>query len=168
MDRHDLGTYNNFVYFDIGKEYYLLLGNAIITIIVIKTSPIGKTIIVQVEIENNKPIKYSFNQNQTPIKIGRINNSEIPIFSSSISKRHGVIEYSKNIQSFYYKDMGSTNSSTLLVKKGDFLKIKGEMNFKLEDVPFKIQEIPWNLFLDFENFYVNNNVIFIFRASNTI
>ena len=133
---------NNFVYFDIGKEYYLLLGNAIITIIVIKTSPIGKTIIVQVEIENNKPIKYSFNQNQTPIKIGRINNSEIPIFSSSVSKRHGVIEYSKNIQSFYYKDMGSTNSSTLLVKKGDFLKIKGEMNFKLEDVPFKIQEIP--------------------------
>jgi hypothetical protein len=30
-----------------------------------------------------------------------------------------------------------------LVKKGDFLKIKGEMNFKLEDVSFKIQEIPW-------------------------
>ena len=133
---------NNFVYFNTGKEYYLLLGSVFITINVKKTSPIEKTIIIQVEIENNKPIKYSFNQNQAPIKIGRINNSEIPIFNSTISKRHGIIEYSKNIQCFYYKDMGSTNSSTLLVKEGDNLKIKGEMNFKLEDVPFKIQEIP--------------------------
>ena len=133
---------NNFVYFNTGKEYYLLLGNVFMTINVKKTSPIEKSIIIQVEIENNKPIKYTFNQNQTPIKIGRINNSEIPIFSSSVSKRHGIIEYSKNSQSFYYKDMGSTNSSTLLIKDGDNLKIKGEMNFKLEDVPFKIQEIP--------------------------
>jgi hypothetical protein len=31
-----------------------------------------------------------------------------------------------------------------LIKKDDFLKIKGEMNFKLEDVNFKIQEIPWH------------------------
>jgi hypothetical protein len=38
--------------------------------------------------------------------------------------------------------MGSTNSSTLIIREGDSLKIKGEMNFKLEDVPFKIQEIP--------------------------
>ena len=30
----------------------------------------------------------------------------------------------------------------LLIKKGDYLKIKGEMFFKLEDVSFKIQEIP--------------------------
>ena len=133
---------NNFVYFNTGKEYYLLLGNVFMTINVKKTSPIEKSIIIQVEIENNKPIKYTFNQNQTPIKIGRTNHSEIPIFSSCISKRHGIIEYSKNIQSFYYKDMGSTNSSTLLIKDGDNLKIKGEMNFKLEDVYFKIQEIP--------------------------
>jgi hypothetical protein len=38
--------------------------------------------------------------------------------------------------------MKSTNGTTLLIKKGDFLKIKGEMYFKLEDVTFKIQEIP--------------------------
>ena len=38
--------------------------------------------------------------------------------------------------------MGSSNGSTLIIKEGDTLKIKGEMNFKLEDVPFKIQEIP--------------------------
>ena len=133
---------NNFVYFNTGKEYYLLLGHVFVTIYVKKTSPIEKTIVVQIEIDNNKPIKYTFNQNQTPIRIGRISNSEVPIFSSSISKRHGIIEYSKNSQSFYYKDMGSTNSSTLLIKYGDNLKIKGEMNFKLEDVSFKIQEIP--------------------------
>ena len=97
---------------------------------------------IKIEIDNNNPIKYAFNQNQTPIKIGRINKSDIPIFNSSISKRHGIIEYSRNSQSYYYKDMGSTNSSILLIKEGDNLKIKGEMNFKLEDVPFKIQEIP--------------------------
>jgi len=133
---------NNFVYFNTGKEYYLFLGSVFITINVKKTSPIEKTIVVQVEIENNKPTKYSFSQNQMPIKIGRISNSDIPIFHSSISKRHAIIEFSKNSQTFYYKDMGSTNSSTLLIKEGDNLKIKGEMNFKLEDVPFKIQEIP--------------------------
>ena len=130
---------NNFVHFNTGKEYCLLLGHVFLTIYVKKNSPI---IIVQIEIDNNKPIKYTFNQNQTPIRIGRISNSEVPIFSTSISKRHGIIEYSKNTQSFYYKDMGSTNSSTLLIKYGDDLKIKGEMNFKLKDVPFKIQEIP--------------------------
>ena len=106
-----------------------------------KISPIEKTIIMQVEIENNKPIKYSFIENQTPIKIGRINNNEIQIFGSLVSKRHGIIEYSKNSQNFYYKDKGSTNNSTLLIKDGDNLKIKGEMNFKLENVPFKIKEI---------------------------
>ena len=38
--------------------------------------------------------------------------------------------------------MNSTNGTTLLIKKDDFLRIRGEMNFKLEDVTFKIQEIP--------------------------
>ena len=133
---------NNFVYFDIGKEYYLLLGNILVTINVIKNYSIEKTIIIQIEIDNNKVKNYSFNQNQTPIKIGRANNNEIQINNQSISKRHGIIEYSTNIQSFYYKDIGSTNSSILLLKEGDVLKIKGIMNFKLEDVPFKIQEIP--------------------------
>ena len=38
--------------------------------------------------------------------------------------------------------MSNTNETTLLLKKGYFLKIKGEMNFRLEDVPLKIQEIP--------------------------
>ena len=106
-----------------------------------KKSPIEKVITIEIEIENKKPMKYTFNQNQAPIKIGRA-NCEINICNSSISKKHGIIEYSKNSQSFYFKDMNSTNGSTLIIKVGDTLKIKGEMNFKLEDVPFKIQEIP--------------------------
>ena len=133
---------NNFVYFNTGKEYYVLLGNVIMTINVVKNSPMEKTIIIQIEAENNRPKTYSFNQSQTPIKIGRTNNNELPIYNQSISKRHGLIEFSNHIQSFYYRDLGSTNSSTLLIKEGDFLKIKGIMNFKLEDTPFKIQEIP--------------------------
>ena len=132
---------NNFVYFIIGKDYYFLLGNIFVSIIVKKTSPIERTITMQVEVENDKPLEYSFNQNQVPIKIGR-NKSEVNIFNSSISKNHGIIEYSKNMETFYYKDLGSTNGSTLIIKDGDILKIKGEMNFKLENVPFKIQEIP--------------------------
>ena len=130
---------NNYVYFNTGKEYYLLLGNVFITINVIKNSPMEKAIVIQIENENNN---YTFNQNQTPIKIGRTNNNDLPIYSQSISKRHGIIEFSNNIQSFYYKDLGSTNSSTLLIKENDNLKIKGIMNFKLEDTPFRIQEIP--------------------------
>ena len=133
---------NNFVYFNTGKEYYVLLGNVIMTINVVKNSPMEKTIIIQIEAENNRPKTYSFNQSQTPIKIGRTNNNELPIYNQSISKRHGLIDFSNHIQSFYYRDLGSTNSSTLLIKEGDFLKIKGIMNFKLEDTPFKIQEIP--------------------------
>jgi len=133
---------NNFVYFNTGKEYYLLLGNVFMTINVVKNSPMEKTIIIQIEIENTKPKSYTFNQSQTPIKIGRTNNNELPIYSQSISKRHGLIEFSNNIQSFYYRDLGSTNSSTLLIKDGDNLKIKGIMNFKLEDTPFRVQEIP--------------------------
>ena len=130
---------NNYVYFNTGKEYYLLLGNVFITINVIKNSPMEKAIVIQIENENNN---YTFNQNQTPIKIGRTNNNDLPIYSQSISKRHGIIEFSNNIQSFYYRDLGSTNSSILLIKENDNLKIKGIMNFKLEDTPFRIQEIP--------------------------
>jgi hypothetical protein len=132
---------NNFVYFSFGKEYYFLLGNVLMSVYIQKVSTSEKIINVQIEIENNKPLKYCFTQSQAPIKIGRA-KCDINIFSSSISKRHGIIEYSKINQSFYYKDMGSTNGSTLIIKLGDVIKMKGEMNYKLEDVPFRIQEIP--------------------------
>lgn len=133
---------NNFVYFNAGKDYFLLLGNVFVTINVKKVSAFEKIINILVEVENDKPINYSFKQNQVPIKVGRNNKNEIYIQSNSISKKHGIIEYSENVQTFYYKDMGSTNNSTLLIKEGDILKINGQMNFKLEDIPFRIQEIP--------------------------
>ena len=52
---------------------------------------------------------------------------------------HGIIDISNNM--FYYNDMKSTNGSTLLLKEDDVLKIQGEMNFKLNDISFKIKEI---------------------------
>lgn len=134
---------NNFVYFDPGKDYFLILGSIFLTVYVDKNlnSTKGKEINILVELENEEPKKYTFNQNQTPIRIGRL-NCEVIIPKSSVSKHHSIIEFSNNMEMFYYRDLGSINGSTLIVKEDDYLKIKGEMNFKLEDVPFKILEIP--------------------------
>ena len=132
---------NNFVYFDSGKDYYLILGNIFLTIYVERISPNEKQINIQVELEKEKPKKYIFSQNQTPINIGRV-NCDVLIPKSSVSKRHSIIDFSENSNTFYYKDLGSINGSTLIVKEDDYLKLKGEMNFKLEDVPFKILEVP--------------------------
>ena len=132
---------NNFVYFDSGKDYYLILGNIFLTIYVERITPNEKQINIQVELEKEKPKKYIFSQNQTPINIGRV-NCDVVIPKSSVSKRHSIIDFSENSKTFYYKDLGSINGSTLIVKEDDYLKIKGEMNFKLEDIPFKILEVP--------------------------
>ena len=138
---------NNFVYFYPGKDYFLFVGKIFLFINIEKKD--GQQIInIQVdntckEIKNPEEInkKYSFSENKSQIKIGRV-DCDINICEKCISKNHGIIEFSKINQRFYYKNMSNTNGTTLLVKKGDFLKIKGEMNFKLEDVSFKIQEIP--------------------------
>jgi len=138
---------NNFVYFYPGRDYFLFVGKIFLSINIEKKAD-GQVINIQVDNtckelenpdENNR--KYSFGETKAIIKIGRV-NCDINISEKCISKIHGIIEFSKINQKFYYKDMSSTNGTTLLVKKGDFLKIKGEMNFKLEDVSFKIQEIP--------------------------
>ena len=138
---------NNFLYFYPGREYFLFVGKIFLSIKIEKKNN-EQFINIQVDntckdIENPEEInkKYSFSENKTKIKIGRI-DCDINICEKCISKIHGIIEYSRINQKFYYKNMSSTNGTTLLVKKGDFLKIKGEMNFKLEDVSFKIQEIP--------------------------
>ena len=138
---------NNFVYFYPGKDYFLFVGKIFLFINIEKKD--GQQILnIQVDNtckeitnpeETNK--KYSFSEKKSLIKIGRV-NCDINICEKCISKNHGIIEFSKINQRFYYKNMSNTNGTTLLVKKGDFLKIKGEMNFKLEDVSFKIQEIP--------------------------
>lgn len=139
---------NNFLYFYPGKDYFLFVGKIFLSINIEKK---GNEQIINIQVDNtcknienpeNINQKYSFNSESKPIiKIGRM-DCDINICEKCISKVHGVIEFSKINQRFYYKDMKSTNGTTLLVKKGDFLKIKGEMYFKLEDVSFKIQEIP--------------------------
>jgi hypothetical protein len=130
---------NNSFFFDIDKKYYLILGDIFLTIGVKKSSTSNERMInIQVETEDEKPKKYSFERKDLPIKIGRI-NSNINIPNPSISKTHGIIDISNNM--FYYNDMKSTNGSTLLLKEDDVLKIQGEMNFKLDDFSFKIKEI---------------------------
>ena len=130
---------NNLLFFDIDKEYYLILGDIFLTIGVKKSSNSDEIVInILVETENEKPKKYSFERKDIPIKIGRV-NSNINIPKPSISKTHGIIDISNNM--FFYNDMKSTNGSTLLLKEDDVLKIKGEMNFKLDDFSFKIKEV---------------------------
>ena len=138
---------NNFVYFYPGKDYFLFVGKIFFSINIEKKGN-EQIINIQVDntsndIENAEKInqKFSFSSEKKSIKIGRV-NCDINVYEKCISKVHGVIEFSKINQKFYYKDMKSTNGTTLLIKKDDFLKIKGEMFFKLEDVTFKIQEIP--------------------------
>ena len=96
-----------------------------------------KIIYIQAELENEKPKKHIFSQKDMPVKIGRV-NCQIEIKKLSISKLHSIIDYKDD--NFYYKDCGSTNSSTLLIREDDSLKIMGEMYFKLEDISFKINE----------------------------
>ena len=134
---------NNFVYFYPQRDYFIFVGKIFLSINVEKQ---GNEQIINIQVDNtyeNKENqqKYSFSQNKYIITIGR-GNCDIMIPEKCISKIHGIIEFSTINQTFYYKDMNSTNGTTLLIKKDDSLRIKGEMNFKLEDVSFRIQEIP--------------------------
>ena len=137
---------NNYVYFYPQRDYFIFVGKIFFSIDVQKE---GNEQIINIQVDtydnnaNKNEInkKYSFNQNKFIIKIGRV-NCDINIPEKCISKLHGIIEFSKSNQKFYYKDMNSTNGTTLLIKKDDSLRIRGEMNFKLDDITFKIQEIP--------------------------
>ena len=130
---------NNKVFFDLDKDYYLILGDIFLTIMVKKNMETKEKIIeIQTEIENEKPNKYTYVPKEMPIKIGRV-NCHINITRPSISKLHSIIDFSND--NFYYKDCESTNGSTLLIREDDSLKIKGEMNFKLENISFKIKEV---------------------------
>ena len=129
---------NNIVYFDDDKNYFLLIGNVFVTII---TKIIGSKKGIDIEIENSNNDYYSFNEDEVPITIGRT-NCKVTISKESVSKYHSIIEFSKESQKFYYKDIGSTNGSILLVKEDDNLLIQGEMNLKLDNVPFRILNLP--------------------------
>lgn len=129
---------NNNISFDLDKDYYLILGDIFLTIIIKKSNETNEKIIhIQTEIENEKPKKYSFGPKEMPINIGRI-NCNINISKPSISKKHSIIDFKDD--NYYYKDCGSTNGSTLLIREDDILKINGIMSFKLEDISFKIRE----------------------------
>ena len=97
---------------------------------------------IEIELENEKSKKYVFELKDLPIKIGR-SHCNINIQKSSISKLHATIDFVNDI--FFYRDEHSTNGSTLLIKEDDFLKIRKSMNFKLEDIPFVIEEINGDL-----------------------
>jgi hypothetical protein len=131
---------NNFVYFDDEKVYYLIIGNIFVTII---TRTIDNKKGIDVEIENDLGNNdfYSFVQDETPISIGRT-NCKIIIPKESVSKNHSEINYSNECQKFYFRDLGSTNGSILLIKEDDYLLLQGEMNFRFENIPFKIMNLP--------------------------
>ena len=110
---------NNYVYFYPKKDYFIFVGKIFFSIDVQKEDD-EQIINIQVDTYDNNANKdlinkkYSFSQNKFIIKIGRI-NCDINIPEKCISKLHGIIEFSKSNQKFYYKDMNSTNGATLLM-----------------------------------------------------
>ena len=86
-------------------------------------------------------LKYSFTDSDMHISIGRV-SCNIIINNASISKKHGVLAYSKEMNMFYYVDKGSTNGSVVVLKEDDGIRLKGDMRFKLEEVAFRIMELP--------------------------
>ena len=130
---------NNVVYFEAEKDYFIIIGDIFLTIQIKREKDSNeKVMIIHIELENEKPQKFTFTQGDMPIKIGRV-NCNIEILKPSISKLHSIIEFKDD--NYYYKDCGSTNGSTLLIREDDSLQIMGEMSFKLEDTFFKIKEI---------------------------
>ena len=129
----------NDVFLNLDKDYFLILGDIFLTIHIKRNSSNNQKMIhIQADFENEKPKKYVFSPSETPIKIGRV-NCQVEIKKPSISKLHSIIDYKND--NFYYKDCGSTNGSTLLIREDDSLKIKGKMSLKLGDISFKICEV---------------------------
>jgi hypothetical protein len=129
---------SNRVYFENDKEYYFILGNVFISVLVQNNGEKNK-VNVKIEIENQKAEKICF-QNEQKIKIGREEDNEIEIDIQCISKYHSVIEYDDDKKLYYYQDNNSTNGSTLLIKEDDIIPLNGLMHFKLEDISFTIKE----------------------------
>ena len=118
---------NTLFYFEDDREYYLVLGKVFISVITRKNVH-KKFIDVIIEIEEeDKEVKYTFSEDETPISIGRI-KSDISINNQSVSKKHAMIEYSLECQMFYFRDLGSTNGSVAVIKEDDRIKIKEDDN----------------------------------------
>ena len=124
-------------YFEKEKEYMLLLGKVFVTI-----SQKDKSLVLRVEYDNSDECdEYTFTEKEVPIYIGR-QKANIVLESPSISKKHAIIDYSKDLNKFFFMDNQSTNGSVCVLKEDDTLKIKGDMKFKLNDNMFHIMEIP--------------------------
>ena len=130
---------NNPIYFEYDKEYYLILGNVFLSVILKKIDE-KKNISIKIETEDSKAKKANF-ENAKKILIGRANKCDIEIERPCISKIHSTIEYDNDLNLYYYKDNNSTNGSTLLIREDDSITIKGCMYFKLENTFFIIKEI---------------------------
>lgn len=134
---------NNYYFNNNNKDVFIIIGKCVLTINQKEIVNNKKVINIKVDCEeNDKENSYDFNEDETPITIGRKIDSKIFINNGSISKEHGVIMFSKENKNFYYKDLKSTNGSILFMREDDTLKIKGEMRCKLNDIIFKILEIP--------------------------
>ena len=125
------------IFLNINKIYYFILGQVIISVYIKKEK--NQNYIINIKIEGNKEHskKYTFSQENTPIKLGRI-NCTINLDLLCISKLHCIIYYSKEDNVFYFKDNSSTNGSLMIVD--DSIHINGKMNFKLEKSSFLIEE----------------------------
>jgi hypothetical protein len=90
----------------------------------------------------NKEKKYTFNKNEIPISIGRV-NSKINIKNNSISKNHAIIDYSSEFDAFFIRDLGSTNKTffELSTDGCSSMKLIGCMEFKILDSKFQIRVI---------------------------
>ena len=96
--------------------------------------------ILDIIINNEK--KYTFNKNDVPITIGRV-NAKINIKNNSISKNHAIIDYSSEFDAFFIRDLGSTNKTffVLSVDGCPSMKLIGSMEFKIYDSKFQIRVI---------------------------
>lgn len=121
------------------RKYYFILNEVILSVFIKEDK--SSRYKISIKVENKKNIhKYSFSQENLPIKIGRL-NCDININLKSLSKLHCIIGFDNKKEFFYFKDNCSTNGSILLVKESDIIPIKGKMNFILEKIPFCIEEV---------------------------
>ena len=129
-------------YFEKDKDYFIILGKVLLTI-VIRTADDGqKALLIRVEFnDSEKTFDYVYYKEDTPISIGR-KRCVLTIEHCSLSKNHGMIKYSEELQQYYYTDNQSTNGSIFVFQERDSLCIKGDMKFKLNDITFQILELP--------------------------
>jgi hypothetical protein len=133
---------NKYYFSNNNKDVFIIIGKCLLTINQKEKTNNKKFINIKVDYEDNRENNYEFNEDDTPITIGRNIENKIFINNNSISKKHGIIMFSKENKNFYYQDLKSTNGSILYMREDDTLKIKGEMRCKLNDIIFKILEIP--------------------------